>query len=227
MAIKNIIQKAEQEFPPAIKQELDPLARPELALLSGYVNSTFYTKTETNILLSNVSGRVIYVDKHKQTSLGIARDGSRTHPFSSVRDAFTAIGNASNSGEFNDINLRYWTVKVAAGSYDETAGGDLQVPKRFFVKLDLSDGVSIIGNLVRDISGLVAGNGDNPVFLIEGSSNRPSYEVVGTVQRTHIGVLGNISMVNTLGINALHLFAAGVRKVEYSGTGGIGHFFAN
>ena len=37
MAIRNIIQKAEQEFPPGIKQELDPLARPELALLSGYV----------------------------------------------------------------------------------------------------------------------------------------------------------------------------------------------
>jgi hypothetical protein len=37
MVIRNIIQKAEQEFPPGIKQELDP-ARPELALLSGYVD---------------------------------------------------------------------------------------------------------------------------------------------------------------------------------------------
>jgi hypothetical protein len=39
MAIINIIQKAEQEFSPAIKQELDPVARPELALLSGYVDT--------------------------------------------------------------------------------------------------------------------------------------------------------------------------------------------
>lgn len=194
------------------------------ALLSG----ESYTKTETNTLLSNANSHVIYVDKYKQTALGIARDGSRAHPFISVRDAFAAIGNAANSTEFNDINLRYWTIKVAAGSYDETAGGDLQVPKRFFVKLDLSDGASIIGNLVRDISGLVASLGDNPVFLIEGSSNRPSYETAGTVQRTQIGVLGNISMVNNNGsINALHLFAAVVRKVEYSGTDGIGHFFAN
>jgi hypothetical protein len=52
MAIRNIIQKAEQEFPPAIKQELDPVAGPELSLLSGYINSTasnivFTTGTQT------------------------------------------------------------------------------------------------------------------------------------------------------------------------------------
>lgn len=40
MAIRDIIQKVEQEFPPSIKQESDPVARPELALLSGYINST-------------------------------------------------------------------------------------------------------------------------------------------------------------------------------------------
>jgi hypothetical protein len=41
MAIQNIIRKAEQEFPPAIKQELDPLA----TQLSGYVDENFYLKS--------------------------------------------------------------------------------------------------------------------------------------------------------------------------------------
>jgi hypothetical protein len=65
MAIRNIIQKAEQEFPPAIKQELDPVARPELALLSGYVDtvntnlattgSTLNTKVDTLSGYSNTT----------------------------------------------------------------------------------------------------------------------------------------------------------------------------
>jgi hypothetical protein len=53
MAIRNIIQKAEQEHPSAIKQELDPLARPELALLSGYLDSNFYTNNNPSGFINN------------------------------------------------------------------------------------------------------------------------------------------------------------------------------
>lgn len=50
MAITNIIQKVEQEFPPALKQELDPLASLELSNLSGYVGDNFVTKSNGQFL---------------------------------------------------------------------------------------------------------------------------------------------------------------------------------
>jgi hypothetical protein len=60
MAIRNIIQKAEQEFPPALKQELDPIAIAELALLSGYINTVdsnlATTGSTLNTKIDNLSG---------------------------------------------------------------------------------------------------------------------------------------------------------------------------
>jgi hypothetical protein len=60
MAIRNIIQKAEQEYPPTLKQELDPIAIAELALLSGYVNTVdsnlATTGSTLNTKIDNLSG---------------------------------------------------------------------------------------------------------------------------------------------------------------------------
>ena len=55
MAIRNIIQKAEQEYPPSLKQEVDPIAS---GLLTGKADLV-HTHTATQISDSTAAGRTL------------------------------------------------------------------------------------------------------------------------------------------------------------------------
>ena len=123
MAIRNIIQKAEQEFPPGIKQELDPLARPELALLSGYINSTasniifttgnqtisglkdFVTRPTLNGTGVLLSGDIAYVQTNSYFYVDPTRtdsyveNGNILYPYKTLSGAYNA---AKNIASFNN-----------------------------------------------------------------------------------------------------------------------------
>jgi len=84
MAIQNIIRKAEQEYPPSLKQEVDPIAGADLNLLSGYINST-----ASNIVFTTgnqiKSGRLIIgndansiVDPNSQYTLSLQTNSPAT-----------------------------------------------------------------------------------------------------------------------------------------------------
>lgn len=77
MPIQNIIRKAEQEFPPALKQELDPIAIAELTLLSGNINTVdsnlATTGSALNTKIDNLSG---YSNNTFATITNLATTGS-------------------------------------------------------------------------------------------------------------------------------------------------------
>jgi len=74
MAIRNIIEKAEQEYPPSLKQEADPIAGADLNILSGYINSTasnivFTTGNQT------ISGEKTFVSRPTVNGTGVLLSG--------------------------------------------------------------------------------------------------------------------------------------------------------
>jgi len=131
MAIRNIIQKAEQEFPPAIKQELDPVARPELALLSGYVDtvntnlattgSTLNTNLATtgstlNTKIDNLSGYSNNTFYTKNNPSGFIT-GVDLSSYATVTNL-----NATGSGLQSQINNRVTNLGAASGIQVMTTG---------------------------------------------------------------------------------------------------------
>lgn len=87
---------------------------------------------------------VYYVAKNGSDTEG---NGSENKPYVTIQKALTEIGDAVNVSDFQDIEKRYFTIKVAPGVY----AGNLSVPNRPFVGIELDNAV-IDGNVERNIN---------------------------------------------------------------------------
>jgi hypothetical protein len=205
MAIRNIIQKAEQEFPPGIKQELDPLARPELALLSGYINST-----TSNIVFTTgnqiKSGRLIIgndansiVDPNSSYTLSLQ-----------TNSPYTWLEILNNSGANKGIFFG-----IAGNDFEQYnwQGGDI----RFFTSENPSDGTE---RLIIKNDGKVG---------IDTHSPSEKLEVAGNIKVTNSGFfasgikVGNSSVIITENridggyLQSNGIFTDGLLGIQYSG----------
>ena len=111
MAIQNIIRKAEQEFPPALKQELDPVAIAELSLLSGYINTVDSNLASTGSTLqtniNNLSGYINSTDSNIVFTTGNQTiSGTKTF-INNTNFSGTLNFNTANTGEVLDGQMNW------------------------------------------------------------------------------------------------------------------------
>jgi hypothetical protein len=127
MAIQNIIRKAEQEFPPSIKEELDPLA----TQLSGYVDANFYLNsnpsgfTPRNSL--NQSYRNVYISNAIGNNLD-AQIGNINRPYQTAQSAWDAIRSTLPSASYilnfygSGSSITAYTINVDNVSWPSNVG---------------------------------------------------------------------------------------------------------
>lgn len=158
-------------------------------------------------------GHSLYVDNRRTDTF--TADGTVMRPYPTVSAAMTAIG-SSQPADWENVNLRYYTVKVMPGTYVE----DVSVPWRPYLAIDLSSAV-IVGNVTRQIP-----NGDFAsrvsTLIIRGDSVRPAY-IDG--EHTVIGVAGTViyeAATSSAGMSPFHelqVIGAGISGgVNYKGT---------
>jgi len=207
------------------------------ASTSGLVRATITNGlASTNYVINYVAGAIsgipvyatgnnIYVDNRRTDPF--TPDGTIMRPYATVSAAMAVIG-SSQPADWENVNLRYYAVKVMPGTYVE----DVTVPWRPFISVDLSSAV-IVGNVTRSIP-----DGDFSTrvstLVVKGDSLRPAYlDGIHTV----IGIAGKVifeAAASSAGMSPFHelqVIDAGISGgVEYKGTqnansGQSGHVF--
>jgi hypothetical protein len=116
--------------------------------------------------LISSTGNNLYVDNRRTDSF--TADGTIMRPYPTISAAMEAVGNSA-SADWDNINLRFYSIKVMPGTYTE----DVSVSWRPFISIDLSSAV-IVGNVTRQIP-----DGDFSsrvsTLIIKGDSLRPAY----------------------------------------------------
>jgi len=199
-----------------------------LAIAGDIVAATngLVTKTITNGLATTASviaatngipkytpGHTFWVDNRRVDSF--TPDGTIMRPYATVAAAMAAIG-SSQPADWENVNLRYYTVKVMPGTYVE----DVSIPWRPFISIDIASAV-IVGNITRQIPD---GNFSSRVstLVIKGDSLRPAYlDGLHTV----IGIAGKVifeAAASSSGMSPFHelqVIDAGISGgVEFKGT---------
>ena len=211
----NRAQVAERLISDAVVAETNRAQVAEGLISDAVVAETNRAQVAEGLLIPSAQvtpDHLFYVDNQRVNNF--TPDGTEIRPFFTVGAAMTAIGNSS-VGEWEDLDKRFYSIKVSPGVYVE----DVSVAWRPYVAIDLSSAV-IIGDLTRQ---LASGDFSSRVstLVIRGDSLRSAYN---DGLHTFVGITGEVIFEASSGsgvspFHELHVIDSGISGgVEYKGT---------